>query len=113
MVDFFAHPESREKFNAETAELAPLGEDVNGAFVATRNMLALEPIAILYCVDGSYVKASPSILKTTNGTDSSAASVQMREMIQNSYKAHLARNKDDAVKPKDFGAAEVTCEVGA
>jgi hypothetical protein len=107
MVDLFAHPDSRGKFMAETAELAPLGEDVNGALVATRNMLALEPVAILYCVDGSYVKASPSILKTTNGTDSSAASVQMRELLQKSYKAHLASNKYEAVKTRYFSAAEV------
>ena len=53
------------------------------------------------------MKASPSILKTTNGLDDTPASVQMREMVQNSYKDHLAQNKGADVKPKHFGAAEV------
>ena len=106
MVDLFAHPHSRATFQAETDELAG-GENADDAVTALRTLVAEEPVAILYCVDGSYVKASPSILKTTNGSDDTLASVQMREMVENSYKEHLAQNRGDDVKIKHFGAAEV------
>ena len=106
MVDFFAHPHSRATFQAETDQLAAR-EGVDDEVVALRKLVAEEPLAILYCVDGSYVKASPSILKTTNGLDDTPASIQMREMVQNSFKDHLAQHKGDDVKPKHFGAAEV------
>ena len=86
---------------------------MDDAVVSARKLLADEPIAILYCIDGSFVRASPSILKTTNGSDDTAASLQMREMVQNSYKEHLAKNKGDDVKQKYYGAAEVRSRVGA
>ena len=112
MVDLFAHPDSRATFLAETNELAG-GENADDAVTALRTLVAEEPVAILYCVDGSYVKASPSILKTTNGLDDASASVQMREMVQNSFRDHLAQNKDADVKPRRFGAAELRSRVGA
>ena len=97
MVDLFAHTHSRATFQAETEQLAA---DDNGddAVVALRKLVADEPLAILYCVDGSYVKASPTILKTSNGTDDTPASVQMREMLQKSFKDHLDENKGDVRK---------------
>ena len=110
MVDMFANDESRGLFQ-EATDQAAAADDSDDAEMVLRRLLWNEPLAILYCVDGSYVKASPSILKTTNRADDTLASVQMREMIQKSYKDHLARNKGDDVKAKHFGAAEVTCEV--
>ena len=112
MVDFFAHPHSRAAFQAETEQLAAR-EDADDAVMALRKLVAEEPLAILYCVDGSYVKASPMILKTNNGFDDTAASVQVRDMVQNSYRDHLAQNKGDDVHWKRFGAAEVRSRVGA
>mgnify|MGYP007125034740 CR=1 FL=1 len=110
MVDMFAHENSREFFR-EVTDHAAAADDSDDAEMVLIRLLSNEPLAILYCVDGSYVKASPSILKTTNRADDTPASVQMRDMIQKSYKEHLARNKGDDVKAKHFGAAEVTCEV--
>jgi uncharacterized membrane protein YqiK len=113
MVDFFAHPQSREAFQKETEQMAA-DDSEDDAVVALRKLLAEEPIAILHCIDGSYVRASPAILKTSNGSDDNAAStVQMREMVQNAFKEHLAKNKGDDVKKKHFGAAEVRSRVGA
>ena len=112
MVDVFAHPDSRAAFLAETEQLAAR-DDADDGVVALRKLVADEPLAILYCVDGSYVKASPTILKTSNGTDDTPASVQMREMLQNSYRDHLAHNRGDDIKPKHFGAVEVRRRVGA
>ena len=82
-------------------------EDADDAVVALRKLVSEEPLAILYCVDGSYVKASPSILKTTSGFDDTPASIQMQDMVQNAYKDHLAHNISGDIKPKHFGAAEV------
>jgi hypothetical protein len=110
MVDMFANDQSRGLFQ-EATDQAAAADDSDDAEMVLRRLLSNEPLAILYCVDGSYVKASPSILKTTNRADDTLASVQMREMIQKSYKDHLARNKGDDFKAKHFGAAEVTCEV--
>lgn len=112
MLDLFAHPQSRVAFQSETEEMTA-DEGVDDAVVSARKLLADEPIAILYCIDGSFVRASPSILKTTNGSDDTAASVQMREMVQNSFKEYLAKNKGDDVKQKYYGAAEVRGRVGA
>lgn len=112
MVDLFAHPQSRAAFQSETEEMAA-DDGVDDAVVSARKLLADEPIAILYCIDGSFVRASPSILKTTNGSDDMAASVQMREMVQNSFRDYLAKNKGDDVKKKYYGAAEVRSRVGA
>ena len=111
MVDLFADPQSRAAFKAETEQLAA-DDKADDGVVALRQLVSEEPIAILYCINGSYVKASPSILKTTNGSDDTAASVQMREMLQKSFKDHLDENKGD-VKKKYFGAAEVRSRVGA
>lgn len=93
--------------------MAAWGTEV-AAVMAMRKLLAEEPIAILYCIDGSYVRASPSILKTSSGSDDAAASnVQMRDMLQTSFKDHLKNNKGDDVDKKFFGAAEVRSRVGA
>ena len=72
MLDLFAHPQSRVAFQSETEEMAA-DDGVDDAVVSARKLLADEPIAILYCIDGSFVRASPSILKTTNGSDDTAA----------------------------------------
>lgn len=89
--------------------MAAWGTEV-AAVMAMRKLLAEEPIAILYCIDGSYVRASPSILKTSSGSDDD---VQMRDMLQTSFKEHLKNNKGDDVDKKFFGAAEVRSRVGA
>ena len=112
MVDVYAHDDSRESFEAKTEGLAA-GSEGDGAVMSIRTLLLKEPLAILYCIDGTYVKASPSILKTSSADDGSVASVQMSEMVQNAFKERLASNIHDGVKPKHFGAAEVTSEVGA
>ena len=112
MVDLFAHPDSRAAFISETEQLAAR-EDSDDAVVALRKLVAEEPLAILFCVDGSYVKASPSILKTTSLYDDTTASLHMRKLVQTTYKDHLARNKGDDVKSKHFGAAEVRSRLGA
>ena len=112
MVDLFAHPDSRAAFISETEQLAAR-EDSDDAVVALRKLVAEEPLAILFCVDGSYVKASPSILKTTSLYDDTTASLKMRKLVQTTYKDHLARNKGDDVKSKHFGAAEVRSRLGA
>ena len=52
MVDLFAHPQSRAAFQAETEQLAAR-EDADDAVVALRKLVSEEPLAILYCVDGS------------------------------------------------------------
>ena len=107
MVDLFAHTDARAAFLAETEQQAGVA-GVDDAENALRKLLSKEPLAILYCVDGSYVKASTSILKTTSGNDTCAASVQMCDMVQKSYKEHLAGNRGDVVKVRHFGAAEVS-----
>ena len=108
MVDLFAVHDSREKFQADTEALASQ-EGADDAVVALRKLIAEEPLAILYCVDGTYVKASPSILKTTSlGVDpNSSASMTMRDMLQESFKEHLAKNRGDGVKTKNYGVVEV------
>jgi hypothetical protein len=111
MVDLFANLESRSKFLTETEELA--ADALDGGVVALRKLLADEPLAILYCVDGTFVKISPSFLKTTHGFDDSPHCAAMREMVQNSYEEYLARNKGDDITKKHFGTAEVSSRVGA
>ena len=115
MVDLFAHPDAREAFQKETEEMANLDLDLgDDGVVPLRKLLTEEPMAILYCVNGTYVKASPSILKTTNGTDDAVATVQMRETVQKSYREHLAAaNISGDLKKKYYGAAEVRSRVGA
>ena len=110
MVDMFAHTDARAAFLAETEQQAGVA-GVDDAEIALRKLLSNEPLAILYSEDGSYVKASTSILKTTSGADNSSASVQMCNMVQKSYKEHLAAARDGGVRVKHFGAAEVS-EVG-
>ena len=87
-------------------------EGTDDAVVALRKLVSEEPLAILYCVDGTYVKASPAVLKTSSGYDDTAKSMQMREMMQNSFKTHLAKNKGDGIKTKHYGAVEVRSRVG-
>ena len=111
-MDLFAHNDSRGAFKRATEELAVL-KDADDAVISLRRLVAEEPLALLYFVDGSYVKVSPTRLKTSNGADDSAASVQMRDMLRKSYKEHLANNRGADVKPNHYGAAEVTSEVGA
>ena len=112
MVDMFAIEGSREKFREETQNLAA-AEQLEDAEMTLRQLLSEEPLAILYCVDGSYVKATPSILKTSNGQEENASSMTMREKLQNSYKEHLKTNKPEDMKLSHFGAAQVTSRVGA
>ena len=116
----FAHEDSRAAFQRETDLLAASAADGGGdAVVSLRRLLSEEPLAILFCADGSFVKASPSIFKTTNGTiDASASqmgasSLTMMELLQNAYKKHLASIIDDDAKFKNFGAAEVRSNLGA
>ena len=59
MVDMFAHPTSRAKFLEDT-ELE-LGEE-GGDTASMRKLLSEEPLVILYCIDGTYVKVTPAIL---------------------------------------------------
>jgi len=116
MLDAFAHPDVRKRFLAETTEMqgSADGED---EVASMRTLLCEEPVAILYCMTGSYVKVSPADIKTSNGCDDKAASLQMCETLRKSFKDHLSSVKPDKYKLKDFGAAQVltstvTSEVG-
>jgi hypothetical protein len=111
MVDVFAHEESRNAFKKATDDLAAV-EGADDAVTGLRALLLAEPLAILYAIDGSFVKASPTILMTNNGSsDNSAATVQMIYRLRKGYKEHLAKNRGEARIPH-YSAAEVTSEVG-
>lgn len=139
VVDLYAHPTSRAKF-ADDAELE-LGEE-GGNEASMRKLLSEEPMAILYCIDGTYVKVTPALLvrcpchartllvpcscharvipatapaqKTSAGElEGATITMKITDMLRSSYKEHLAKNKAEHIKPKHYTAIEVTSRVGA
>ena len=110
MVDMFAHATSRSKFMDATEHLAT--ETEHGRMEqSTRELLGREPVAILYCINGSFVKASPTVLKTSNGLDDAPHSKSAVDLLQRSYKDYLEANKSDGVKEKNYTVIEVTSSV--
>jgi hypothetical protein len=110
MIDLLVDAEGRDVFTAKAESRAGDPSDGVGDVAASLS-LARSPVAILFCVHGRYVKASPEMLRAddNSGDPSNAYHQQIHTMFCKRHKEHLKEQASDAkMKDDHYTAIEVS-----
>lgn len=110
MINLLHSKEGRDIFKALAASTAG-DEGVSAGTVSARVSLATAPVAILFCIDGSYVKANPELLRSddNSGDPNNAYHKSIHEMYHTVLKGQMHANAEIAeVNLENFTAIEVS-----
>ena len=113
MVDLLVNNEGRDLFKVKAESRT--GDDSDGVAnaVAASLSLARSPVAILFCVHGEYVKASPEMLRAddNSGEPNNVYHKQIHERFCRRHKEHLKERANDAkMKHDHYTAMEVSTQ---
>jgi hypothetical protein len=112
MINLLHSKEGRDIFKALAASTAG-DEGVSAGTVSARVSLATAPVAILFCIDGSYVKANPELLRSddNSGDPNNAYHKSIHEMYHTVLKGQMHANAEIAeVNLENFTAIEVSTQ---
>ena len=112
MINLLHSKEGRDIFKALAASAAG-DEGLSAGTVPARVCLATAPVAILFCIDGSYVKANPELLRSddNSGDPNNAYHKSIHEMYHAALKGQMHANAEIAkVNLENFTAIEVSTQ---
>ena len=112
MIDLLVDGDGRDLFKGTAESRAADGSD-GQSDVSSRLSLAESPVAILFCVHGKYVKASPEMLRAddNSGEPNNVYHKQVHDMFCRQHKQHLnERAEEDKMSNKHYTAIEVSIQ---